>query len=218
MSEQKNVMLNNTLNVLNSLSFYAPLIICMSILLISMFTSTMEKASVFFLWFFVITCLRILAFTLMGINNNVTQINPVCLTGNMQMFIPSDVTYSIYILCFSLAYFFTPMVMLSSQSNTNAINYGVLAFFMAYIALDIFIKKSLSCIQSVFSSLVIGDILSGLFLGAIIAGPLMYGTKFNNYLYINEINTNKEVCSMPTKQQFKCSVYKNGELVGSSIN
>jgi hypothetical protein len=46
----------------------------------------------------------------------------------------------------------------------------------------------------------------------------MYGSKFNNYLYINEINTNKEVCSMPTKQQFKCSVYKNGELVGSSIN
>ena len=62
MSEQKNTMLNNMLNGLNSLSFYAPLIICMSILLISMFTATMEKASVYFLWFFVITCLRILIF------------------------------------------------------------------------------------------------------------------------------------------------------------
>jgi len=218
MLEQKNIMLNNMLSVLNSLSFYAPLIICMSILLISMFTATMEKASVYFLWFFVITCIRIFVFKMFSVNNDLTQINPVCLTGNMQMFIPSDVTYSIYILCFSLAYFLTPMVMLSNQSNTNAINYGVLAFFVGYIALDIFIKKSLSCIQSVFSSLVIGDIMSGLFLGALIAGPLMYGSKFNNYLYINEINTNKEVCSMPTKQQFKCSVYKNGELVGSSIN
>ena len=217
MLEQKNIMLNNMLSVFNSLSFYAPLIICMSILLISMFTATMEKASVFFLWVFVITCLRIFVFKMFPINN-LTQINPICLTGNMQMFIPSDVTYSIYILCFSLAYFLTPMIMLSSQSNTNAINYGVLAFFVGYIVLDIFIKKSLSCIQSVFDSLVIGDGLSGIFLGAMIAGPLMYGSKFNNYLYINEINTNKEVCSMPTKQQFKCSVYKNGELVGSSIN
>ena len=218
MSEQQNVNLNNVLNVLNSLSFYAPLIICMSILLISMFTSTMEKASVFFLWIFVITFLRICIFSVFGNNNNATQIPAICLTGNIQMFIPSDVTYSMYILCFSLAYFVTPMIMLSTQTNTNSINYGVLSFFVAYIALDIFIKKSLSCIQTVFSSLVIGDIMSGLFLGALIAGPLMYGTKFNNYLYINEINSNKEVCSMPTKQQFKCSVYKNGELVGSSIN
>jgi len=217
MSEQKNTMLNNMLNGLNSLSFYAPIIICMSILLISMFTATMEKASVYFLWFFVITCIRILVFKMFPIIN-LTQINPICLTGNMQMFIPSDVTYSIYILCFSLAYFLTPMVMLSNQTNTNAINYGVLAYFITYIGLDISVKYSLSCIESVFSSLVIGDIMSGLFLGALIAGPLMYGTKFNNYLYINEINTNKEVCSMPTKQQFKCSVYKNGELVGSSIN
>ena len=31
----------------------------------------------------------------------------------------------------------------------------VLAFFVAYIALDIIIKKSLSCIESIFSNLVI---------------------------------------------------------------
>lgn len=214
MLENKNVLFDNTLTVLYSLSFYAPLIICMSILLISMFTSTMEKASVFFMWISVFTFIRII----FGKNNDLTQIQmpAICLTGNM--FIPSDVTYSIFILCFSLAYFLTPMIMLSNQSNTNAINYGVLAYFITYIALDIFIKQSLSCIKTIFSRLVIVDILSGLFLGAIVAGPIMYGSKLNNYLYINEVNSNKEVCSMPTKQQFKCSVYKNGELVGSSIN
>jgi hypothetical protein len=38
-------------------------------------------------------------------------------------------------------------------------------------------------------------------------------------LFINELTSgsNKEVCSMPNKQTFKCSVYKNGELLGSSI-
>ena len=43
----------------------------------------------------------------------------------------------------------------------------------------------------------------------------MYGTELKGYLYINEINSNKEVCSMPSKQQFKCKVYKDGALVGN---
>jgi hypothetical protein len=43
---------------------------------------------------------------------------------------------------------------------------------------------------------------------------VMYGTTLKDYLYINEANTNKEVCSMPSKQQFKCKVYKDGTLIG----
>ena len=54
-----------------------------------------------------------------------------------------------------------------------------------------------------------------MFLGGVIAGLIMYGSELKSYLYINEINTNKEVCSMPSKQQFKCKVYKDGTLVGN---
>jgi hypothetical protein len=105
--------------------------------------------------------------------------------------------------------------MVSKQNNINAINYGVLAFFIAYIGLDLFIKNSLQCIHGFFSSLIIGNILSGLFLGAVIAGLIMYGSNMKSYLYINEVNTNKEVCSMPSKQQFKCRVFKDGTLIGN---
>ena len=115
-------------------------------------------------------------------------------------------------------YFILPMIMVSKQNNVNAMNYGVLAFFVGYIALDIFIKSSLLCVPSFFSTVVLGNVFSGLFLGGVIAGLIMYGSNLKSYLYINEVNTNKEVCTMPSKQQFKCSVYKNGELVGSSIN
>ena len=96
----------------------------------------------------------------------------------------------------------------------NFINYRILAFFLAYIALDLFVKNQLNCIQ-LFSSLVIGDILSGLFLGAVISGIIMYGSTLKSYLYINEINTNKEACSRPSKQQFKCRVFKDGTLIGN---
>jgi hypothetical protein len=111
-------------------------------------------------------------------------------------------------------YLVTPMMMISKQNNVNVMNYGILAFFLAYIALDLFIKNLLSCIQ-LFSSLVIGDVLSGLFLGGVISGIIMYGSTLKSYLYINEINSNKEVCSMPSKQQFKCRVFKDGTLIGN---
>jgi hypothetical protein len=181
-----------------------------------MFTATMEKAFVFGLWIFIITFIRILI--LKGIGSEPgPDIPQICNTGLTQMFIKQDVSYSIYVLSFALMYFILPMIMVSKQNNVNAMNYGVLAFFVGYIALDIFIKSSLLCVPSFFSTVVLGNVFSGLFLGGII-GVLMYGTVLKNYLYINEINSNKEVCSMPSKQQFKCKLYKNGELVGSSIN
>ena len=148
-------------------------------------------------------------------NDVVTEIPSICLTGVTEMFIPKDITYSTYILTFALMYFVTPMIMISAQKNVNAINYGVLSFFIAYICLDLFVKKSLSCFPTLFSTFVMGNVLSGLFLGALISGLIMYGSTLKTYLYINEINSNKEVCNMPSKQQFKCKVYKNGTLVGN---
>jgi hypothetical protein len=216
MSELQNARFNSTTNIFYSLSFYSPIIICVSIVLFSMLSSTMEKAFVFFVWIFIITFIRIIVFK--GLNTNQgsvpNEMPNICLTGLSDLFIPKDVTYSTFILTFTMMYFVTPMIMISKQNNVNVINYGMLAFFLAYIALDLFIKNVLSCIQ-LFSSLVIGDVLSGLFLGGVISGIIMYGSTLKSYLYINEINTNKEVCSMPSKQQFKCRVFKDGTLVGN---
>jgi len=44
---------------------------------------------------------------------------------------------------------------------------------------------------------------------------LMYTGGSGNYLFYNETSGNNTVCSMPSKQTFKCSVYKNGELISS---
>lgn len=212
MSDIQNTILTNSMNILYSLSFYAPLIICTSILILSVFSAPISKAFVFFICIFVITFLRIIVFKGIGptINENLPSI---CLTGVTEIFIPQDITYSTYILSFTLMYLLMPMIMLSSQSKINAINYSVLGFFIFYIVFDLGIKLRLSCISSL--GLVICDIISGLFLGALIAGPIMYGTPLKKYLYINELNSNKEVCSLPSKQQFKCKLFRNGELVGN---
>jgi uncharacterized membrane protein (DUF441 family) len=216
MSDFQNSLFDSTMNIFNSLSFYSPIIICVSIVLFSMFTSTMEKAFVFFIWIFIITFIRIIAFKGFKSNQDFVsnEIPNICLTGLSQLFIPKDVTYSIYILTFTMMYLFTPMLMVSKQHNVNIINYGILGFFLAYLALDLGVKYQLKCIKIV-SSLVIGDVLSGLFLGGVISGIIMYGSTLKSYLYINEINANKEVCSMPSKQQFKCRVFKDGTLIGN---
>ena len=189
MSDLQNALFDSTMNILNSLSFYSPIIICFSIVLFSMFTSTMEKAFVFFVWIFIITFIRIIVFKGFKSNSNSNQnvvpneMPNICLTGLSQLFIPQDITYSTYMLTFTMMYLITPMLMVSKQHNVNIINYCILGFFLAYIGLDLFIKNQLNCIK-LFSSLVIGDILSGLFLGAVISGIIMYGSTLKSYLYI----------------------------------
>lgn len=217
--EMGNALVNNTMNIFNSLSFYSPIIICVSIVVFSMFTATIEKAFVFFVWIFIITFIRIIVFKGFKTDKEpIVEIPSVCLTGLTELFIPKDVTYSTYILTFTMMYFIMPMIMISIQKKINAINFGIFGFFITYIVLDLFVKNSLSCIPGIFSKLVLGDIFSGLFLGCVISGLLMYGSNLKRYLYVNEINNNKEVCSMPSKQQFRCNVFRNGELVGSTIN
>jgi hypothetical protein len=59
------------------------------------------------------------------------------------------------------------------------------------------------------------NILMGLVSAATIV-ILMYSGGSGNYLFYNETtSSNTQVCSMPSKQTFKCQVYKNGELVSS---
>lgn len=211
--ESQNSFFNGFMNVINSLSFYSPIIICVGIVFFSMLTSSMIKAFAFFVCIFIITFIRIIVIKFIGISDDL--IPDRCLTGLSQIFIPKDVTYSTYLLTFTMMYFIAPMMMVSIQNNVNVMNYGVLAFFISYIALDLGVKNSLDCIPGIFSKLVLGNILSGMFLGTFISGLVMYGSNLKSYLFINEINTNKEVCSMPSKQQFKCKVFRDGTLVGN---
>jgi hypothetical protein len=87
-------------------------------------------------------------------------------------------------------------------------------FFTTYIGFDIWIKWSLDCI--ILNSAVLGDLLVGGLFGSIFAVLLFYSDKIS-LLFINELNSNKEVCSVPSKQHFKCSILKDGQIIGSSI-
>jgi hypothetical protein len=202
-------MTNLSKNVALALSFYSPVIISTSMLIFSIFSGALGKGLFFIFWLLVVTAVRI--FILWMIPSNTASVsqnkNPICAMGS---FLPYDNgTYSTFILCFSFLYFTMPMYI------ANNINYMVILFFLVYILFDIFIKLTHKCVSS--ATLLFGDIVSGAGLSALIAS-LIYTSPIRSYLFINEISSNKEVCTMPSKQKFKCAVYKNGELVGSTTS
>jgi len=83
--------------------------------------------------------------------------------------------------------------------------------------LDLVMKKQMNCNKNITNVSIIGNFFSGVLLGGGISA-LVYTSPIRNLLYVGEVNSDNEVCSMPSQQKFKCRVYKNGELVGSTIN
>lgn len=204
-----------SLGVLSFLSFYAPLIITIGIFITSIFVSSLGKGLYFLFWILIISFIRI--FVMYNINDQtlVYDVPPQCNVGSFLPF--STPTYSTFILTFTLAYLMLPSYILQKQTKTDTINYVLMLFLISYIVLDILVKLTLGCINRLYIGTLIGEILGGIGLGSLISS-ITYNSAIRSNLFISELTNNKEVCSMPSKQKFKCSVYKNGTLVGSNIN
>lgn len=195
-----------TAELFNTLSFFSPIIIATSVLIFSIFTSVIGKGVFYLFWILIATFVRIgILWLIPGSSVSPKYENKVCEMGN---FLPYDNSaYSTYILMFTFFYFTMPMYI---SNNTN---YLVVLFFIIYIVFDILVKLTNGCILHTTS--LFGDIIGGGGLGAAIAA-LIYFSPIQSYLFVNELNSNKEMCSMSSKQTFRCSVYKNGELISSS--
>jgi hypothetical protein len=207
------------ITIIQAISFYSPIIILISVYVFSVFSSEMKKGLFFIFWFVVATAIRmgIVYSSTSGKTENSKTPPGICNTG---MVLPyTNLTYSTYILCFTLFYFLMPMILIN---KSNSINYSLILFFVGYIIFDLFIKIKNSCVSFTalgdisWTSLFI-DIVGGVGIGAAVSG-LIYSSPIKNNLFINEVNSNNEICTTPSKQQFKCSVYKNGEIVGSTIS
>jgi hypothetical protein len=210
----QNNMLKNAISLFSPLSFYSPLILCFSLLFFSAFTGTLDKAFIFFISLSLATFIRIFLMKMYSQSKQKQEfvMPTICLTGLPEMIIPGDITYSTFIIIFMMTYILLPINLISKQTKSNMMNYKIIFFFAFYFALDLFVKNTLGCF--VDANLVLINIVVSLIL-AVLTVFMLYGSRMKTYLYINELNSNKEVCSMPSKQQFKCNVYRNGELVGN---
>jgi hypothetical protein len=115
-------------------------------------------------------------------------------------------TFSSFVFAFTITYLSIPMF-----SNGDP-NFWIFTVIISYFFLDLFIKAYKKCIINTGEIFV--SILSGTALSALIVS-LMYAGGSGKYLFFNEVSSSKELCYKPKNQTFKCSVYKNGELVGN---
>jgi hypothetical protein len=111
------------------------------------------------------------------------------------------------IIAFTVAYLILPM------KYNNQMNYAVLGFLLCLLGVDVITKVQNKCTTYA------GSILGGLV--GFLLGTLWYiffhAAGFDSLLYFDELRSDNVICSRPTKQTFKCSVYKNGELISSNI-
>ena len=114
-------------------------------------------------------------------------------------------SFSSFVFAFTFMYIGLPMF------STGYINYWIVIPFLVYWFLDIFVKLWRGCASSIdlFGNAVLGAAFSSMIV------TIMYASGVGNWLLFNETSTNKEICYQPNEQTFKCSVYKDGTLVGT---
>jgi len=200
--DQSAVSFGKPKNVVEFLVFFSPIFFAIIILGMS-FIFQNVKGFIYLGFLLGITYFREILYYMSGANKFQNQ-NNVCTMVKYSDY--DNGGYNIFISAFSAFYLCTPMVFY------NELNYMALGGLLAYIMTICGVLTNSKCIDG--SMAIINVIFGGI--AAIIIVTLMYAGGSGKYLFFNELSSNKDVCTMPTKQTFRCSVYKNGELVGSS--
>jgi hypothetical protein len=107
---------------------------------------------------------------------------------------------------FTIAYLVLPLY------YNDQMNYVLLISLLSLLFIDIIAKTYNGCTSYVGAAL---GCLVGFILGSAWYS-LFKAAGYESLVYFNEINSNKVMCSRPSKQTFKCSVYKHGELLSSN--
>jgi hypothetical protein len=189
------------------LVFYSPIIVALIVFSMS-FIFQNFKGIIYLLWVIIFSWFRsVIPMPDAEVSPNSPMARDICniikYSSNSNF---GNATFSAFFITFTMVYMCGPMVM------NKEMNYWVLSAFLFYLFLDIGIRSYFGCVKYAYVFL---DIVLG-FAAGLLALTAMYGAKMYNYVFFNETSSSKEMCSMPSKQTFKCAVYKNGQLVGST--
>jgi hypothetical protein len=200
LSSSSSLNISQPFNLMVFMSFFSPIIL---ISLIVSLSFVFQNFKGFIYLGFLIGSLVLREFALKYSGSPIFNYdNTVCTSVQFSKY--GNPTFNIFVFCFTIIYLCLPMII------NNDINFLILGVLIFYSLFDFGIKYQKGCIGNTNTILI--DSLSGLSLGALIVS-LMYAGGSSKHLFFNEVSSTSEVCSVPSKQTFKCSVYKNGELV-----
>lgn len=181
-------------------SMISPFLLVLVLLFISIINSNL-KGLIYFLGI-------ILLFFIIAMLQNVLRVKlPEKASAYCQLFaIPFPIytvpSFNSAIFLFTLVYLFVPMML------NHIMNFPLFFVILILFVIDCSMKSSHYCTTP-------SGIILGAFIG-IVWGLFWYfviQSQNNELLYYDDLLSNKVACSRPSQQKFKCSVYKNGELL-----
>ena len=189
------------MNIAVFLSFFSPIIIAISITSLSFIFQNFK--GLIYLGFLIACCVvREFVYMMVGAE---PIINDKTICTSVQYSKYGNPTFSSFVFAFTITYLSYPMF------SNGSINFWIFLSLIIYFFADMFMKIYKNCIKNT------GVLFLNVLLGAASASGIvvaMYAGGSGKYLFFNEVSSNKEVCYQPSKQTFKCQMYKNGELIG----
>ena len=194
--------LNQPYNLMIFLSFYSPIVLATTI---SFMSFIFQNFKGFIYLGYLVACCVIRSYIYQINNADVFKPNNgIC--SSIQYTNYGNSAFSSFVFAFTIVYLCLPMF-----ANSDP-NFWIFSGLLFYFLLDLFIKYSTKCVTK------LSELVMNIFGGAMVASIvviLMYVGGSGKYLFFNEVSSNTDICYKPSNQTFKCSVFKNGELVGN---
>lgn len=196
-------------NIIEYISFSAPLLVVFFITLLSIAQNSLEKGIIFNMGIVILSSIVLLLKNVIKNKQSIfaspfCNILPAPFTVKDIGVIYNAPSLSGAILSFSSTYLIYPMVI------NNQHNYSLLVFLIAITGINVVTEYNQKC--SDIMGLVLG-LLVGIFFG-LLYYTLLYISTSSKFVYFADTISNNVQCSKPTNQQFKCQVYRNGEVIG----
>jgi hypothetical protein len=190
-------------NIIQMFSYFMPMFIVFFMILSSVVNQEIQKSM---MWLGGASILTLFVLLLQNLAFNKQEYTNTCKAfdlGYNNFNFPSP---SAAFIMYTIFYLAAPM-----QAHKDW-NVWLLVTMIILFGFDVITKIKFSCVT--FKGVTVGSLIGAVF------GILWYmaiksagGTKL---LYYNFINSNNMYCSKPKEQTFKCSVYKNGQLISQN--
>jgi len=193
-------------NLFHYISFTAPILVIFFITLFSIMQNNLEKGLIFNMGIVILSTLVYIFKNVLKSKQHIDA-SPYCnvIPGPFTVISSGNIydtpSMSTAILSFSSTYLIYPMI------NNDQHNYTLLVFLIGITSINAVVEYSQKC--SNIMGIIFG-ILLGIIFG-ILYYSILYMSKKSNLVYFSDPISNNIQCSKPSKQNFKCEVYKDGK-------
>jgi len=203
-SDRKNKPLKvfQPFNILVSMVFFSPLIVAIIITSLSFIFQNFK--GIIYLGFLIAFCLMREGIYKVNGGSQLTDDGTICTSVQYSMY--GNSSFSSFVFAFTISYLCVPMFL-----NGTA-NLWIFSVLLSYMFIDIYIKIYKKCV--IYTSDLFLNVCAGLFCGYLIISLMNWGGS-SKFLFFNEESSDRQVCTQPSTQTFKCKVFKDGELVGA---